>query len=397
MSASCVVLAVVDIARQAHRPAREFVPTVSLLVAAAVGSSTWIGGVMFALAAPCIAIAMIAVSAPEQRLPFVMKYAAAMVIAIWLAAPLLIDQYVATSARGIGSPLSLQLYEVLGPAVPDGVRRIFDLPAYWFVFLVVEFPAIYPIGAAALARLMSSRALPADERRVGAAMAVLGCVSLLTVGLLVSRIGDNNDLGWRAILPAVIVLIVFSAVRLSRWIVARPWVAGGTAILAILPGLPDGLENLRSYAAAGAASSAIFSGTGAMWAAVRRYSRPDERVANNPLFLQDLTPWPVNLSWALLANRRSCFAGRELALAFAPLPPARREQIDALFIRIFAGDALSGDIELLAKGFGCRIAVVTAQDGAWARDPFATSNEYRMVEMEPGKWRIYRSVDEPGV
>ena len=53
--------------------------------------------------------------------------------------------------------------------------------------------------------------------------------------------------------------------------------------------------------------------------------------------LQDLTPWPANMSWALLADRSSCFAGRELALAFAPLPPDRREAINAQFIRVFAG------------------------------------------------------------
>ena len=72
-----------------------------------------------------------------------------------------------------------------------------------------------------------------------------------------------------------------------------------------------------------------------MWAAVRRHAAPDERVANNPLFLQDLTPWPVNLSWALLSDRRSCFAGRELTLAYTALPRARREEIDAQFIRVF--------------------------------------------------------------
>ena len=72
---------------------------------------------------------------------------------------------------------------------------------------------------------------------------------------------------------------------------------------------------------------------------MRRYAGPDARIANNPLFLSDITPWPVNISWALLADRSSCFAGRELALAFAPLPPQRREAIKAQFVRVFAGKA----------------------------------------------------------
>ena len=114
----------------------------------------------------------------------------------------------------------------------------------------------------------------------------------------------------------------------------------------------------------------MFAQTPEMWAAVRRHAAPDERVANNPLFLQDLTPWPVNLSWALLSDRRSCFAGRELTLAYTALPRARREEIDAQFIRVFAGDASSQDVEELATRYDCRVVVVTAQDGAWRKDPF---------------------------
>jgi len=138
----------------------------------------------------------------------------------------------------------------------------------------------------------------------------------------------------------------------------------------------------------------VFAQTPEMWAAVRRHAAADERVANNPLFLQDLTPWPVNLSWALLSDRRSCFAGRELTLAYTALPRARREAIDALFIRVFAGDASSQDIDDLARLYDCRVVVVTAQDGAWRRDPFATSALYRLAEHD-ARWRIYRLAAAP--
>ena len=125
-----------------------------------------------------------------------------------------------------------------------------------------------------------------------------------------------------------------------------------------------------------------------------RHAAPDERVANNPLFLQDLTPWPVNLSWALLSDRRSCFAGRELTLAYTALPRARREEIDTQFIRVFAGDASSRDVEELATRYDCRVVVVTAQDGAWRRHPFAASALYRLVE-DDARWRIYRLAAVP--
>ncbi len=43
----------------------------------------------------------------------------------------------------------------------------------------------------------------------------------------------------------------------------------------------------------------------------------------------------------------------------------------------------------LATKYGCRVAVVTALDGAWTRDPFATSEHWRLVETSAQGWRIY--------
>ena len=131
-----------------------------------------------------------------------------------------------------------------------------------------------------------------------------------------------------------------------------------------------------------------------MWAAVRRHAAPDERVANNPLFLRIRRRGRSTCPWALLSDRRSCFAGRELTLAYTALPRARREEIDTQFIRVFAGDASSRDVEELATRYDCRAVVVTAQDGAWRKDPFAASALYRLVE-DDARWRIYRLAAMP--
>jgi hypothetical protein len=113
------------------------------------------------------------------------------------------------------------------------------------------------------------------------------------------------------------------------------------------------------------------------------------RFANNPLFLRDVTRWPVNISWALLANRSSCFAGREMALAFAPLPPPRREAINAQFIRVFASEGTAADVNDMAQQYGCEVVVAVPQDKAWTHDPFAASPDYRLAENRDGRWRIY--------
>ncbi len=44
----------------------------------------------------------------------------------------------------------------------------------------------------------------------------------------------------------------------------------------------------------------------------------------------------------------------------------------------------------MANRHRCDVAVITKQDGAWPRDPFAASGIYELVEEHPDAWRIYR-------
>jgi len=392
-AASAVVLALFLLGRLAVERSPLLLATLVLLAVAGYESSTWIGGVLFPAAAVMAGGMLLIEAAPRRRMGFLCWSAGAAILAICVAWPLLHDQFLATGMRAGGSPIALRPFAILGTAFPDGLRRILDLPAYWLVLLPVEFPAVYVTGAVSLWAYLR-RPGPdggGDEKKQAAkTFALLTAASLVCAGLFASTIGDNNDLGWRAVLPGLVVLTVFAAVGLSRWIAAGAGATVAAAVAAWLLGLPDGLALVRENAAGILKPDGrVFAQTAEVWAAVRRHAAADERVANNPLFLQDLTPWPVNLSWALLSDRRSCFAGRELTLAYTALPRARREEIDAQFIRVFAGDASPQDVEDLAARYDCRVVVVTAQDGAWRRDPFAAGALYRLVE-DDARWRIYR-------
>ena len=133
----------------------------------------------------------------------------------------------------------------------------------------------------------------------------------------------------------------------------------------------------------------VFAAAPDLWAAVRRHAAPAARIANNPDFLADLTPWPVNISWALLASRSSCFAGREMAIAFAPLSPELRSLIDAECKRVFEGKGTPSDVQDLATKYGCDVVVLVPQDKAWDQDPFAAGPDYRLADARDGRWRIY--------
>jgi len=387
MAASCVVAAMLLIGRYAQRPSVLLLLTLVLTVVAGFESSTYVGGVTFAVAALAAAPVLLAGIDRGRRLRFIGAMAVAALLVVCLIAPFAIDQLATVAARHDPTPVVVRPFAVLGEMFPHSLRRILDLPAYWLVELPIEFPATYLAGAIALWAMLRS-AMPRQKKIAIATLACLTGAGLLASWLLASTVGDNNDLALRAVLPAAMVLIVATAAGIVHS--SRRALIGAIALAGLLLGLPDTAYLVRSDIAGHDVQDAkVFAQTPELWAAVRRYASPTARVANNPLFLQDLTPWPVNMSWALLSDRSSCFAGRELALAFAPLPASRREAINKQFIRVFKGEGTPSDVSEMARKYGCVVVVIVPQDGAWNNDPFASSPEYRLAESREGRWRIY--------
>jgi hypothetical protein len=392
-SAMCAVMAAFLLVQLARRQSTLLLLIFALVMVAGFESSTWVGGVTFPPAAAAISLLMLTRCDPPERSRIVLWLAIAAIGAIGLASPMLYNQFMMTALRGGGSPIVIEPYAVLGDDFPAEVRRILDLPAYWLLFLVVEFPAYYLTGAVTLAFLSKDRGIAGDRKPVILAFAILTVISLSVGWLLVSTLGDNNDLSWRGVLPAILLLIVFSAVGLSKVLQRPTSLAAVCAVSLVALGLPQGAMLLYgNVVVEPEPTSKVFAATPAMWAAVRHHSSASDRIANNPHFLDDMTPWPINISWALLSNRRSCYAGRDFAIPFTALTKRRRQAIDAQFLRVFAGDATQEDIGQLANQYNCSLVVVTAQDGAWTRDPFAASPVYRLVEQDPAGWRIYRAV-----
>ena len=124
-----------------------------LVVVAGVGSSTWVGGVTFAIAAIWIGGVLLAErGAGSSGMPLLGRFAIAAIGAVVLAAPILYDQIAAIGTRGGGSPIALQTYEVLGEFFPPALRQFLDMPAFWLILLVIELPAIYLTGVYAMLR-----------------------------------------------------------------------------------------------------------------------------------------------------------------------------------------------------------------------------------------------------
>ncbi|MBR0656837.1 hypothetical protein [Plastoroseomonas arctica] len=389
-SAGCTVLAALLLARLAVQPSVRVALVLALVVAAGFGSSIWVGGVTFALAGGVIALALLPVARPGWRDLFVIGGVAAALGAAALVTPMALEMVAAGRARGGGAPIILDHVQVLGNYFPQPLRRILDAPGYWLVLLVVEFPVAVVGTAFAMRRWRHLLPRHPEASRAATALALLALCSLLCGWVLVSTAGENNDLGWRAVLPAILVLTAAAGAAVAQAWRARPVVVGLVMLLTIAAAAPDGASLIAGNVHGHPSDQARqFAQAPAMWEAVRRHAAADDRVINNPRLMRRVTPWEVNISWALLADRRSCFAGHEMALAFVAMLPERRLAIWEQMLRVFDGVGTAEDVTALATQYGCRVVLLTAADAAWSRDPFADDPRFRLAEARDAAWRIY--------
>ncbi len=316
MAASCVVTAMLLLTRYVQRRQSPIlILTLALVIVAGFESSTFVGGVTFAIAGLTTAPILLAAANPTRRLHVTAGLALAALLVVCFIAPFVLDQLAAVRARGGGSPIVVSHYAVFGELLPRALRRVLDVPAYWLIILPIELPAAYVGGIIGLAAALRSP-LPPPEKLVFAVFACLAGAGLVVSWLLVSTLGDNNDLGLRAIIPAAIVLIVSTAAAIAAGLASAPRraIIATIALIGLGLSLPDTARIIHeNISGRQRPDGEGFAHAPELWAAVRRYAAPAARVANNPLFLGDVTPWPANISWALLANRSSCFAGLELA------------------------------------------------------------------------------------
>lgn len=398
-SAGCVLLATLLMVQLARRPSLFGGLVLAVMLAAGFASSIWVGGIVFAIAGCAIGLALVVTLERRRRWQFLAVCFLAAVGAAILVSPLIVEQAHAAVARDSGFPIVIRAIPVFGELIPEAIRRTLDLPGYWLVLLVVEFPAIVVAGAVALMEMSRLKEIDPARKTTIAVLAALALVSFGSAWLLVSTAGENNDLGWRAILPGIMVLTVGASVGIVNWF-ARPF-AVGAALAGLALALPGGLSLIAGNVMGDPTSQGnVFAQDPDMWAAVRKYTPADARVANNPEYLKTLAPWTINISWALLSDRRSCWGGFGLAVAFVSLPKKRMEDSEVLFRRVFNGHGTAADVASFARDYGCRTILITSKDGAWTRDPFKASELYHLAETKPDRWRIYvarndRTINRP--
>ncbi|HTZ71096.1 MAG TPA: hypothetical protein VMB71_10640, partial [Acetobacteraceae bacterium] len=376
-AASCVLLSALLLIRLAERPDLRAGACLAATIAAGFESSIWVGGVQFALAGTAMGIWFLAKLRGAARLRFLAWSLGAALAATLLILPLAMAELHLVRERHMAG-IALAPYHAIGAILPLPLRLWLD-PLAFPILLLFLFPALLPFGLAGVGALRRSPLHP---------LLICAAAAIATTAALRSTI-DNNDLGWRAFLPALFLLAACAGPAFATlWRTSKP-IAAALSLVALF-GLPDAIHMANEYIEGykpGAPASLAASRL--LWQAVREHTGPSDRVANNPDYLAATTPWPANISWALFADRPSCYASRATAIAFAPLTSPALAATNALFLRVFGGASQPGDITALARNYDCAVAILTPADAAWSNDPFAHGPQYHLVDSAPG-WRIYR-------
>ncbi len=150
MAASCVVMAMLLIARVAERRHPALIVILALVITAGFESSTFVGGVTFAIAAVAATPFLIRATEPKRRVSFLVELAIAAALVACLCAPFVVEQLAVVRVRGGGSPIAVAPYTVFGELFPLWLRHLIDLPGYWLIILPIELPAVFVAGAIAL-------------------------------------------------------------------------------------------------------------------------------------------------------------------------------------------------------------------------------------------------------
>ena len=360
-----------------------------LVVAAGFESSTWVGGIAFAVCGSLLGLWLLWQMPAQQRRGFIGSSLPTLLILSALIRPFVDAEQHLMVLRQAGPAVALLPYPTFGTLVPGALRAALDVPGFWLVMLPFAFPAVLPLAAYAAWRPKTLSLAPAHGP-LAIVLLLLAMGSLATSWLLRSVI-ENNDLGWRAVLPALLVLPAFAGCLVEKLFATSTWRLVPFALLALL-GLPEAITMLDEYAVGvRPGDPSVFAATAPGWQALRSASGPSDRVASNPDLAAPTLFWPVNPAWALLSDRPSCYAGRQSVVAYGALTRPQLDAIDGRFKRVFTGHAAPDDIAALAREDDCRFALVFRPDGAWAADPFATSWYYSLI-ANGQDWRLYRRI-----
>ncbi|MBB4277735.1 hypothetical protein [Rhizobium mongolense] len=360
------------------------------MLASAYGSSAWAGGLSLILILPIVGILSVPHLLKSNRLLEVaISLSLTVAVAVLCGGILMYEQSSILHTRRV---VEVWVYPIF-----LGKSWFYDIVGFWTVFAILQLGIIFVSFNIWNYWLMRHRST--FFSCVDHVMFISVGILLLCTQFLHSTLYDN-DLGWRVLIPAMLIMTAQAAALFSlhmreNTLVGR--VTTGTMVMLLAPSILVGAQFIYSTAfefrlqGPETDLNRAFKASPDMWEAVRQVTPPNEAVANNPLDFASLTPWPGNIAWATLSRRRSCGTTLELLRSYAAqLTPKQASDIYRFFVEVFEGNATEDELRVMKERYRCKTLVVTTRDGLWDKPLLDNNSVYKLVSQQKDNWRIYR-------
>ncbi|WP_246094063.1 MULTISPECIES: hypothetical protein [Mesorhizobium] len=360
------------------------------MLASAYGSSMWAGGLSLLLILPIVGgLSISDVARAKRLLQVLILLSVAVSIAVLCAGVLVYEQAVILNAR---KAVAFWIFPIF-----VGMDGLMDLPGFWLFLIIIDLSILY--ASFLIWTLSISPGDVAAYSHIDRAIFVTVLAPLFCAQFMHSVI-LYNDLGWRVIIPSLLVMIAVTAALFSSQIGESTLTGRLTTITAIVFLAPSILAGAQfvylsdfQFRVQGPETleGTAFRASPEMWKAVRQLTPSDEAVANNPLDFANVTYRPGNISWATLSQRRNCATTLGFLRSYAAqLTPNQASEVYNLFVEAFRGEVSESHLRVMKEKYLCKTLVVTARDGLWDKPELNNSSVYKLVSEKEGKWRIYR-------
>ena len=369
-----------------------------LCAAAAFGSSTWVGGIGFLLVLPFVIGMSIWLRLPRCNYINTLKTALlAIFVCVLFALPLIISQVSGPSLTESELPFGLGLYTATRLISKESyLGYIVHMILFWLQFLPLNLGIIFVLGSLS----MFNHPSKILEERIFLNLSIGATFGFLIITQFIQSTFWNNTFGWRAVLVPVMLLMVWSAIALTKlvtynnieqWrskVFLERWQT--TIFTLVIIGLTVGiLSSLRilqwptPYYPPSTEILAQHQGfllQQEAWAKVREYAKPKDKVQANPDGYAILTPWPATLPYALFADRATAYANPEYATVFAyRYNQTEREQQYHLIQNIFSEHPNIESIRIAHDILKIKVLLVDKFDKVWNSDAIENSGLYDLV------------------
>lgn len=385
---------------------------IGLISAAGIGSSIWVGAIAFLFALPIIIASILFLRLPKiVYWNTIQMLLISAVICIIMVSPILLTLLSQVNENPSVSVIGSSMYpstRIMDKSTSLG--KVFHGLLYWLQFLPLTLGVIYLWGGFTVFLYRTAN----QFERIWQYISIGGIVSFLLVAQFIKSTVANNDLGWRSISVAILLLMVWAAVGLTYlsstqslqnwrygWIkhyqdtLIAPSVYG-LLLIGILSFIKIWqFPNPYYYGSISSEKLSLhqsFMKQHEVWQHVQKLTERNERVQMNPDGYAELTPWAAVLPYMLFANRDVAYANPEYASNFAYRynKQVNRQQYEQIR-QVFQGNVTSNALLYLRDTLKIALLVVDSHDPLWNSNFLETSNSYKLIYGD-NFCKLYRAI-----